>query len=106
MYSLIINNFYFKVLEYVSQAPPPSFLPVTFNDQEFSVKYEFKGKQVSANLILDKQYIRTKLPGAKISVNIMEKCPISFLMNKVMMLSLLVSLLFLKVIVIAFFNPM
>lgn len=53
------------VLEYVSQAPPPAFLPVTFNDIEFSVKYEAKGKQTSRTLILDKQYIRTKQSGGK-----------------------------------------
>ena len=48
------------VLEYVSQAPPPSLLPVTFNDLEFHVKYEVKGKRLSRTLVLDKQYIRTK----------------------------------------------
>ena len=48
------------VLEYVSQAPPPSLLPVTFNDLEFSVKYEIKGKKLPRTLVLDHQYIRTK----------------------------------------------
>ena len=49
----------------MSQAPPPTFLPVTFNDQEFAVKYEVKGRQQSRTLVLDKQYIRTKQSGGK-----------------------------------------
>ena len=50
-------------MEYVSQAPPPTFLPVTFNDQEFSAKYEVKGKYSPCTIVLDKQYIRTKYSG-------------------------------------------
>ena len=53
------------VLEYVSQAPPPTFLPVTFSDLEFSVKYDVKGKYQPRTLVLDKQYIRTKQSGSK-----------------------------------------
>lgn len=53
-------------MEYVSQAPPPAFLPVTFNDQEFTAKYEAKGKHVPCTIFLDKQYIKTKYSGKEI----------------------------------------
>ena len=48
------------VLEYVSQAPPPTSLPVTFSDVEYSVKHEQKGKFSSRTLVLDKESIRLK----------------------------------------------
>ena len=53
------------VLEYVSQAPPPTVLPVTFSDIEYPVNYEIKGKPQPRILSLDKQYIRIKQTSGK-----------------------------------------
>ncbi len=53
------------VIEYVSQAPPPTLLPVTFPDTEYPVRFEAKGKEVPKTIVLDKQFVRLKNTNSK-----------------------------------------